>query len=344
MNILIIGGTGFISSSLVKKLLLSGNKVIILTRGISKRKFEEYTNLIYETGNRNDENKLNEILSKYKIDVVYDMIAYRPEESEIMIKVFKGKIKRFIHCSTISVYMVSNDIQSPITEEQDKEELMEYFPRNPFGMDYGINKRKCEEVLWNAHDKNDFPVSMIRPTFVCGPNDPSLRDFFWIERIIDGKPLLVPGSGDYASQNVYVEDVAQAFHDLLLFENSIGEAYNAAADEIFSLNDYIKAISKLLNKNPELVHLEQKIFDELSISSNPRGDVFPFNTRRTAVFSLDKIKRDLNYKSTPFTEWMERTIAWYLNDFKGRSLGYDKRDEELKVIEKLKSNKQKEFA
>jgi dTDP-glucose 4,6-dehydratase len=341
MNILIIGGTGFISSSLVEKLLLSGNKVIIFTRGRSKKKFEEYPNLIYETGDRNDESKLKEILSKYKIDVVYDMIAYHPEESELMVNIFKGRIFRFIHCSTISVYMISDNVQCPVTEDQDKREVMEYWERNPFGMSYGINKRKCEDVLWKAHDKTDFPVSIIRPTFVCGPGDPSKRDFFWIERINDERPLLVPGCGDFAFQNVYVEDVAEAFHNLLNFEASIGEAYNVAAEEIFSLNDYIKAVSKLLSKNPELVHIDQEVFDELSFSQNPYGDVFPFNTRRTTVFSLEKIKRDLNYKSTPFQVWMRKTIDWYLNEVKEHSLGYDKRDEELKIIEKIKSNKNK---
>lgn len=336
MNILVIGGTGFISSRLVEKLLQSGHKVVAYTRGKTKNKISQNSNLIFETGDRNDKKQLQNLLAKYKFDVVYDMIAYLPEESELMIKIFKGKIKRFIHCSTISVYMVSHDVQCPITEDQDDGELMEYFPRNPFGMDYGINKRKCEDVLWNAYGRFEFPVSMIRPTFVCGPQDYAKRDFFWIERIMDGKPLLVPGSGDFAFQNVYVDDVAKAFHDLLLYEKSIGESYNVAAEEIFSVNDYLKTLSKLLNKNPEIIHIDQKIYDELPISLNPKGDVFPYNLRRTAIFSLYKIKKDLNYKATPFEEWMKKTIDWYINEFEGHSLGYDKRDEELKVIDQLK--------
>lgn len=334
MNILIIGGTGFISSRLVQKLLLSGFKIIVYTRGKSKKKIQGNPNLIYETGDRSDEKKLRELISIYKPDAVYDMIAYYPEESELMVKIFKGKVARFVHCSTISVYMISNNIHCPVTEDQDNGEIMDYWERNPFGMSYGINKRKCEDVLWKAHDKKDFPVSIIRPTFVCGPNDPSGRDFFWIERIMDEKPILVPGSGDFTFQNVFVDDVAQAFHDILRYEESIGEAYNVAAEEIFSLNAYIQAISKLLNKKPELVHIDQEVFDELPLSRNSYGDVFPFNTRRSAVFSLDKIKRDLNYKSTPFKIWMRKTIDWYLSEFKEHSLGYDSREEEIDIIKK----------
>jgi len=40
---------------------------------------------------------------------------------------------------------------------------------------------------------------------------------------------------------------------------------------------------------------------------------------------------------------MRKTIDWYLHEVEGHSLGYDKRDEELKVIEKIKSEKGKEF-
>jgi nucleoside-diphosphate-sugar epimerase len=337
MNILIIGGTGFISSSLVKQLLQSDHKVISLTRGNSKKKLE-HPNLIYETGNRNDEHKLKNLLSKYNIDVVYDMIAYLPEESELMVKIFNGKIKRFIHCSTISVYMISDDVKCPVTEDQNKKKVMEYFERNPFGMSYGINKRRCEDVLWKAHDKNYFPVSMLRPTFVCGPYDPSGRDWFWIERILDGNPLLIPGSGNFKFQIVYVDDTAKAFHDLLYNDSSIGEAYNVAGEEIFTLNEYLFQLSKMLNKKPGMVHIDQQEFDKLSFSRYPGADVFPFNTRRDGYFSLEKIKRDLKYKSTPFENWMSRTINWYLSEMKKHSAGYEYRNEEIKTAKFLLQN------
>ena len=201
-------------------------------------------------------------------------------------------------------------------------------------MEYGILKRQCEDKLWRAHDEIQFPVSVLRPTFVSGPGDPTLRDFFWIERILDGFPLLVPGTEDYAFQQVYVLDVARAFVDLLDHEKSIGQAYNVAAEEIFSLNDYLMALAGLLKRDVELVFVSQSDFDGLPVSTNPFGDVFPFNTRRTAVFSLTKIKKDLNYHSTPFKEWMPLTIDWYLNVFKKHSTGYDHRKKELDYIKK----------
>ena len=213
--------------------------------------------------------------------------------------------------------------------------MMTFWDRNPFGMQYGIDKRACERVLWDAHHDVQFPVSMLRPTFVSGPADPSRRDWFWIERVLDGQPLLVPGSGDCAFQQVYIEDVAAAFAALLEHDISVGKVYNVAAEEIFSLNEYLGLVGELAGRQVQLVNMPQPAFDRLDIGSHPRGDVFPYNTRRTALFGLDRIKQDLGYRSTPFGEWMASTIAWWRKQAT-HSLGYERRQEELALVRRIK--------
>ncbi len=335
MNVLVIGGTGFISQRLTARLLETGNRVTLLNRGVTPNPFRDQPHLSTIRGNRDDEQVLQQAIRDDIFDVVYDFVGYGPEQMEMVVRVLPGRVGRYIFCSTISVYMISDEVQCPITEDQDQAPIMPNWDRNPFGMDYGINKRRCEEVLWNAYHEQRFPVSMLRPTFVCGPGDPTRRDYFWIQRLLDRRPLLVPGSGDHAFQQVYVEDVARTFYNLLDEKSSIGEAYNVASEEIFSLNKYLKALGELLSVKPEIVHISQKEFDRLDISIHPKGDVFPFNTRRIAIFSLDKITRDLNFKSTPFGDWMAETITWYLSKYNGDSIGYEHRGKEIEVINKL---------
>jgi len=335
MKIFIMGGTGFISKNIVEILLLRRHDVTIFTRGESVNPFKQNNNLHFETGDRNKYSDLEQAVKGKNFDAVIDMTAFTVDQSESAVRIFKGNTGRFIHCSTVSVYMVSKDIKCPIKEDQDKGELMDDFPRNPFGMDYGINKRKCEDVLWNVHNPGSFPVTMLRPVFVCGPEDRTRRDYFWIQRILDGKTLLVPGSGDFAFQQVYVNDTARAFCDVLETDKTIGEAYNVASEEIYSLNDYIRMIAQILGKDPEIVHIDQREFDKLDISYFPGADVFPFNTRRTAVFSLDKIKNHTGFKTTPFSEWMPLTIDWYIKNVKN-SFGYDRRNRELEIAEEWK--------
>jgi len=336
MKILIIGGTGFVGSQLARGLLQANHHVTILSRGRTRVPDMQHPNLATLIADRRSESAMRNAVGTRMFDVVYDMVAYRPEDSRSAVEVFRGRVGRFIHCSTISVYMVSYEVQPPITEDQDRGALMEFFPRNPFGMTYGVDKRECERVLWDAHHETAFPVSMLRPTYICGPGDPSRRDYFWIERMLDGGPLLVPGSGDYAFQSVCVEDVAQAFVRLLDVPRSTGEAYNIAGEEIFSLNDYLRTLGRMLGRRPELVHVDQDVFDSLPFSTSPDGDVFTFNTRRTAVFSLEKIKRDLGIRLTRFAEWMPRTIEWFLKRQSNHSIGYERRGEELAFIQAWK--------
>jgi nucleoside-diphosphate-sugar epimerase len=278
---------------------------------------------------------LKRVLGRRTFDAVFDIIAYLPGESQTVAGLFRGRVGRFIHCSTVSVYMVSEQIQCPVTEDQDSLPLMPFWDRNPFGMQYGIDKRACERVLWDAHHDSLFPVSMLRPTFVSGPADPTGRDWFWIERILDGKPLLVPGSGDCAFQQVYVEDVAEAFSELLERQGSAGRAYNVVGEEVYSLREYLRLLGEILEREVTLVELPQRAFDGLAISQHPSGDVFPFNTRRTAVFSLDRIKRELGFRSMPFRAWMATTVEWWRRQGTA-SLGYGLRVKELELAARLK--------
>lgn len=342
MKVLILGGTGFISRNIVKLLLGRGHSVTIFNRGKSGDHFTTDKRISFITGNRNSENDLKDAARECNFDVVYDMIAYRAEQTEMAVKAFNNKTGRFIHCSTISVYMVSDKITLPVTENQHASPLMEYQKRNPFGMQYGIDKRLCEEVLWKYHSPTSFPVTIIRPTFVSGPGDPAARDYFWIQRILDGKPLLVPGKGNFIFQQVYVMDCAEIFCRAIESAAAAGEAYNAAAEEKFTLNQYLEKLAGLMGRESELVHLDQEEFDKLGISYSPRGDVFPFNTKRNAEFSLVKVKQHLGYKSTPFEFWMSKTIDWFTREYAYPSVGYENRDEEIRIINSLKKRKRYE--
>ena len=313
-------------------LLNEGHHVTIFTRGRRRASFEGADRFEHVHGDRTSLASLRSALDGRVFDTAYDMVAYDGDDSRVAVESLQGHVGRFIHCSTISVYMISNEVRCPITEDQNNLPVMPDWPRNPFGMDYGINKRACEKVLWEANGV-DFPVTVLRPTFVSGPEDPSARDYFWIERILDGRPVLVPGSGDHAFQQIYIDDVARAFADVLKFDATLGEVYNVVGEDIYSLNEYLQRVAAVLGRSIEIVNVNQDRFDRLPISSNPAGDVFPFNTRRTAVFSLDKIKRDIGFRSTPFEEWMRTTIEWYRDEYEGHSLGYERRTEELESIQ-----------
>jgi len=336
MQILIIGGTGFISSLLLKTLHANGHNLTVLTRG--KTALTEFPGraVCYVQGDRRDPRVLQELSHTKRFDAVIDMIAYVPEESETAALAFRGKAGQFIHCSTISVYMISEKTQCPVAEDQWQQPVMPFDPFNPFGMEYGIKKRECEQVLWDLHHDTLFPVTALRPTFVSGPGDPTRRDYFWIQRILDGGPLLVPGSGEFKFQSVYVKDVVSAFVAALDNPSAMGNAYNVVGEEKFTIHDYLLELSKLLEKKPNIVTIPQEQFEKLDFARHPEGDVFPYNVGRDAFFSQDRIKTDLNFTSTPFREWMPETIDWFRDEYSGHSIGYERRADELRFIDNTK--------
>lgn len=331
MTIFIIGGTGFISRRLVDFLLEDGHEVTTLTRRGGEFDHPRLRSL---KGDRNDRSVLQEAVGGRTFGAVFDMIAYEPEQSRIAAEVFRGRTRRFIHCSTISVYLVSRDVRCPIDEGQNELEANWLEGPNPFGADYGMAKRECEEVLWEAHDEEALPVSMLRPAYVSGPRDPVARDAFWMSRILDGRPLLVPGSGDHAFQQVFVDDVARAFVALLNRPASVGNAYTVASEECYSLNEYLRLLGRMLGREPEIVNVDQDVFDLLPFSTYSGADVFPFNTRRTVIFDLTRIRRELDYHSAPFEEWMPGTIDWYRDRLPRATFGYENRDEEVEFAER----------
>lgn len=329
MRLLLLGGTGFISASIVRRLLAEGHEVTTLTRGRTPDPFGQDARVDRRHGDRRSEADLLAAMGGRRFDAVIDMTAFNGADTRTALKVCAPACDRFVHCSTVSVYMVSDQVTCPITEDQALAPLMPDWPRNPFGMGYGIDKRACEEELWRAHAEGRTAVTVLRPTFVAGPRDPGRRDWFWIERILDGKPLLVPGSGDFVFQMVYVEDTAAAFASALRRPESVGKAYTVAAEEIFSLNAYLERLAALLDREVDLIHVDQEVFDAQAFSYFPGADVFPYNTRRPAVFSLEAAKRDLGFRSTPWETWISETIGWFREHDASPSWGYDKRQEEV---------------
>ena len=43
----------------------------------------------------------------------------------------------------------------------------------------------------------------------------------------------------------------------------------------------------------------------------------PLSTRRPFVLVTDKARRDLSFSATPYPLWLERTIRWFRQDYRG---------------------------
>ena len=143
MRVLIIGGTGLISTAITRALIVRGDDVTLYTRGQTEADIPEgYDTII---GNRKDYAVFEAQMAEAgNFDVVIDMIGFVPADIESAIRAFRGSIGQFIFCSTVDVY-TKPARHYPIREDAAREPLSS-FP-------YAYNKAKCERLLEEAHER-----------------------------------------------------------------------------------------------------------------------------------------------------------------------------------------------
>lgn len=331
MKILVIGGTRFLGYHLARKLLDDGHEVVLFNRGLSSHDLGQTVKLI--RGDRYDYQAFFEKMRGKKFDVVVDVIAYRAEDSLAAIKAFQSYVGHFFHISTAAVYIVTRDYPSPLREEDFDRELYPQPKKNSGWWEYGYHKRKCEEVLREARQKQDFPVTMLRLPIVMGERDYTLRAYSYFVRLQDSRPLILPDGGMNAFTHVYQGDIAKTIASNLLNRSSFGQAYNLAQEEIVTLKDFVVKAAEIMKKKVEIVDIPSKVLENTSIGTS----FSPFSMRRPFILQTQKAKKELNFSSTPFDVWLKKTVNWFAEDYRGDPPeNYRLREKEIKIIQKFK--------
>jgi len=311
MKILIIGGTRFFGYHLVKRLIADDHQVSIFTRGQTPDDFGGRVRRIL--GDRGDRRDFFAKLNKEQYDVVIDMIAYEAEDSRSAVKTFSGRVGQFFHISTGSVYIVTRDFPCPLKEEDFDREVIPRPEEDDEWWLYGYHKRKCEEVLRRAHESDGFPVTIFRLPIVFGERDYTLRAYSYFLRLEDGLPLILPDSGLNVFTHIYQGDVVQTVAANLDNTAAIGQAYNLAQAEILTLRAFILAAAGIMGREAKLVDIPRAALEASGLGTS----FSPLFTRRPFVLVTEKARRDLGFTSTPLAVWLERTIRWFKEEYRG---------------------------
>lgn len=241
MKILIIGGTGTISTAISKKLLESGHELYLLNRG---NKNEELSgNVKFIGADINDESDASEKLAGMTFDVVCDFIGFVKPQLERDFRLFNNKTKQFVYISSASAY------HKPCADYVITEATA---LANPY-WEYSRNKIECEEYLMKMYRENGFPITIVRPSHTYNEKSVPLgvhgNNGSWqvIKRMLDGKPVIIHGDGTSLWTMTDSRDFAHAFIGLLGNPHAIGEAFQITSDETLTWNQIYKTIAKHLN-------------------------------------------------------------------------------------------------
>ncbi len=296
MNILVIGGSGYIGGHTVEELLRRGFEVCVFSRGKFQHQLPSNTQFI--TGDRHQAQDLTKLRSQ-RFDAVIDINAYTREETQAVIQVLDGSIARFVHLSTLAVCQRST---IPIRED-------EPLVTDP-NAGYAYNKAECERALRWAYAKNRFPFVSIRPTAVYGARDRLSRENHYLKRILAGDSIIVPDSGAVPIWAIYVKDLAKVLVNAVTAEAVEGRCYNLSQPEIVTINAHIANIARLAGTQALTTHIPARLLERLGFNRAH----FPYALPEEELLLIDTqaAQRDLHFSPTPYLQALRETLDWFL--------------------------------
>ena len=285
MRALFIGGTGTISSAIVRRLAKDSSwEVWLINRGNRKETVPENVHqLICDI---NDEEAVLSALGGMTFDCVGEFIGFTVDQVERDFRLFKDKTKQYIYISSASAY--NKPAASYVITEGTA-------LANPY-WEYSRNKIACEQYLMERYREDAFPVTIVRPSHTYDERSIPLgvhgKKGSWqvIKRMMDGKPVIIHGDGESLWHLTFNEDFAVGYTALMGNRHAIGEAFQITGDEILTWNQIYQTIADALGVELKAYHVSS----ELLTAFGPDYDFEGSLTGDKAVsvaFDNSKIKR-----------------------------------------------------
>ena len=303
MKVLFIGGTGIISSACSELAAREGIDLYLLNRGQTvDRPAPIGATVLF--GDIHDRASSEAALAGHNFDAVVDWIAFTPDHVQADIDLFRSRTGQYVFISSASVYQTP-PASLPVTEST----LLD----NPY-WDYSRNKIACEELLVRAYRDEKFPMTIVRPSHTYDATKiPLMGGYTSLQRMKDGKPLVVHGDGTSLWTLTHHRDFAKGFVPLLGNQRALGEAIHITSDEWLTWNQIYEIMASALGTPAELVHVPSELinaFDPLH-GAGLLGD-----KSHSMIFDNSKIKRLApGFACTiPFSWGAHEIVAWHEAD------------------------------
>lgn len=215
-QVLVLGGTGWLSGRIARRWRDAGAEVTCLGRG--DRPAPDGTVLL--RGDRDDTGVYTG-LAEHRWDEIVD-ISSRAEHVAEAVDVLGDRTEHWTYVSSMSVY--SDDRTDGLDESGER-----YAPAQPGDQyEYGAQKVAAEDAVSALGDR----AFIVRPGLIVGDGDPSDRFGYWAAAFARAgvEPVLVPTLAGRSAQVIDVDDLA-AFLSQELRQgvvNAIGDVHPLA--------------------------------------------------------------------------------------------------------------------
>ena len=320
MKILVTGGTGFIGTHLIERLVKEGHQVRCLAK--DRRNIELLESLGVETviGDLNNGINFRSVLGG--VEIVYHLAGitrakqYREyhEGNYLATKNFLAMCARYRNGLKRFVFVSSQAASGP---SQDGELISEDTPYHPVSH-YGRSKMLAEQEV--LKHRGDLPVTIVRPAAVYGPRD---RDMFQYISLIRNHLQPLIGFQKKWLNLIYVEDLVKGLILAAQHPGGEGEIFYLGSDGSYSTDEIGDTIANVLHSRRIRLHIPHSVVFTIGALAEGIGklsgkQIF-FNIQKVResvqpfwVFSIKKAKIVLGFQPrVSLREGMRRTYQWY---------------------------------
>jgi nucleoside-diphosphate-sugar epimerase len=329
--VLVTGATGLLGSHIAERLRARGDRVRVLVRPSSSTKFLESIDVEIVRGDLTDPSACSAAVQGTRFVFhcaakVGDWGTWREFQTGCIdatktlgTAAVRAQVERFIHISSTSAYGHPPDQKTPIDETA------------PLGLNiwpldyYTRSKVECERCLWSMCQKQNLPLTVIRPSWLYGERDrttaPRLVGEFRAKR------MMILGSGNNPLSAVYAGVVADAA--ILAADNPIalGEAFNITSQGRITQREFLNLFAEALGLPPVtrqvpyslafmggfLLELQDRFLRRLRPPRVTRYGAWLLG--RYLEYSTDKAEARLGWRpALGYRESIERTVKWFLSE------------------------------
>ncbi|MBN2738710.1 MAG: NAD(P)-dependent oxidoreductase [Spirochaetales bacterium] len=285
MKILIVGGTGFLGSTIVQKLITRNHNVTILTRNPYKAMPFDKSKVTFLTGDILSIDRIS-ISEKFDVLVYTAMVPFKPgrvstmkfKKMEVLTKLYFQNIielAKTLNCPLILTSGASFDTK-------ENEIADENWPIARKGM---AALGKCyDEIISRVKSKKTIPLIEMLPAQIYGKGGLFLRT---INMAKAGKVVIL-GKGKNRLPRIHVEDCATAYV-LAIEKLPIGEKFILCDNLSCTVEDFMTYLAEVYNANT-ILHIPEFI---LRIAT---GKYIYQTVTLNTVVSNKKIKEKLGWE------------------------------------------------
>lgn len=255
MNVLIIGGAGFIGSHIVRECLASGHVVKVYTRPTHslKRLVDVQDSIEVAYGDFMDDHAVSEALHGidavvHTLSTTFPQTVTRSAAYDVMSNLLP-MIRLLDHCLRFGIHNLTYlSSGGTVYGEAHKLPIDEEHPRNPISL-YGLSKLTIENYLHFIAGMQGISAKILR---VSNPYGPS-QNYYGVQGIvgvalgclIHQRPFTIFGDGENLRDYIHVADVARAVRLAIGYRSSLtANISTAVGTSIIGLLDELATVTE----------------------------------------------------------------------------------------------------